>query len=55
VATIFEGRVVRGEPAPSDDETMDVGWFRPEEIDALPQSEATRVTIRDALAGVSYR
>ena len=55
VATIFDGRISAGEPVPSDDETDAVGWFSPEEIEALPQSDATRLTIRDALAGVSYR
>lgn len=54
VATLFAGRIAAGEPAPSDDETAEVGWFAPDEIAALPQTEATRRTIRDLLDGVSY-
>src|SRR5262245_15173251 len=46
VATVFEVRLVSGEPAPSDDETSEVGWFAADELDALPQSEATRLTLR---------
>jgi 8-oxo-dGTP pyrophosphatase MutT (NUDIX family) len=55
IATIFEGRIVDGEPAPSDDETIDVGWFSPDELDALPQSDATRLTIRAVLDGTSFQ
>jgi 8-oxo-dGTP pyrophosphatase MutT (NUDIX family) len=55
VATIFAARIVEGEPAPSDDETCDVGWFAPDELDALPQSDATRLTLREALSGHSFR
>ncbi len=28
VVTIFEGRVLDGEPRPGDDETIDAAWFR---------------------------
>jgi 8-oxo-dGTP pyrophosphatase MutT (NUDIX family) len=55
IATIFETRLVSGEPAPSDDETIDVGWFAPDELDALPQSDATRLTLREVLAGTSFQ
>jgi 8-oxo-dGTP pyrophosphatase MutT (NUDIX family) len=55
IATIFEARLVSGEPAPSDDETIDVGWFAVDELDALPQSEATRLTLREVLAGSSFQ
>ncbi len=55
VATYFEGRITAGEPVPSDDETDDVGWFAPDELDALPQTDAARMTLRDLLDGVSYR
>jgi 8-oxo-dGTP pyrophosphatase MutT (NUDIX family) len=55
VATFFAGRIAAGVPAPSDDETIDVGWFALEELGALPQSEATRTTLRDLLDDVSYR
>ncbi len=55
VATVFEARIVTGEPAPSDDEIDAIGWFRPDELGALPQSAATRALLRDLLAGVSFR
>jgi 8-oxo-dGTP pyrophosphatase MutT (NUDIX family) len=55
VATIFEARILEGEPAPCDDETCDVGWFAPDELDGLPQSDATRLTLREALSGQSFR
>jgi ADP-ribose pyrophosphatase YjhB (NUDIX family) len=55
VLTLFAGRIVAGEPAASDDETTAVGWFHPDELDALPQSDASRATLRDALAGISFR
>ncbi|HEV7134549.1 MAG TPA: NUDIX domain-containing protein [Gaiellaceae bacterium] len=54
IVTIFEARLVAGEPAPSDDETIDVGWFTREEIDALPQSDAMRATLRDVFSGESF-
>ena len=55
VATIFDGRIVSGEPAPSDDETIDVGWFAPDALDVLEQSEATRLTLRAVLEGKSFQ
>jgi len=55
IVTIFEARLVEGEPTPSDDETIDVGWFAPGEIDALPQSDAMRLTLRELFSGESFR
>jgi 8-oxo-dGTP pyrophosphatase MutT (NUDIX family) len=56
VATIFEGRIVAGEPvAPGDDEVSAIGWFAPDELDELPQTAATRAILCDVLAGVSFR
>lgn len=55
VVTVFDARIVAGEPAPSDDETSEVGWFAPQEIESLPQSEAMRATLRELLAGRSFR
>jgi 8-oxo-dGTP pyrophosphatase MutT (NUDIX family) len=55
VSTIFEAHVETGEPAPGDDEVDAVGWFRRDELDALPQSPATRSILGDVLAGVSFR
>ena len=31
------------------------GGFAPDELDALPQTDAARMTLRDLLDGVSYR
>lgn len=56
IATVFSGRIVAGEPrAPEDDEVEAVGWFREDELGTLPQSDATRSTLADVLAGVSFR
>ena len=55
IVTVFEARLVSGEPAPSDDETIDVGWFTRAEIEALPQSDAMRATLRDVFSGESFR
>jgi 8-oxo-dGTP pyrophosphatase MutT (NUDIX family) len=56
VATVFEARIVDGEPAaPGDDEVDAVEWFLPEDIDRLEQSPATRSMLADLLAGVSFR
>jgi ADP-ribose pyrophosphatase YjhB (NUDIX family) len=54
VVTVFEARIAGGEPRAGDDETIDVGWFAPDEIDTLPQSDATRATLRELLAGRSF-
>jgi 8-oxo-dGTP pyrophosphatase MutT (NUDIX family) len=55
VVTIFSARIVSGEPRPGDDETQDVGWFLPEELDALELSPASRQTIACVLEGVPFR
>ena len=54
VVTVFEARIVAGEPAPSDDETQRVGWFSPEEIERLERSPATREVLRCVLAETSF-
>ena len=55
VVTIFEAGSLSGEPRPGDDETQDVGWFAPGELDGLELSAATRLTLDSALGGVSFR
>ena len=55
VATVFEARIVDGEPAPGDDEVDAVGWFGPEDLHGLEQSPATRAILADLLAGISFR
>lgn len=49
VVTIYEGRIVQGEPVPDEDEVDAARWFAREEIDALAQSAATRAILRDLL------
>jgi ADP-ribose pyrophosphatase YjhB (NUDIX family) len=34
VSTMFDARVVAGEPRPDDDETTEVAWFEPAELEA---------------------
>jgi ADP-ribose pyrophosphatase YjhB (NUDIX family) len=55
VATVFEGRILAGEPARGDDEVDAVGWFRGDELDELEQSPATRSILADLLTGVAFR
>jgi 8-oxo-dGTP pyrophosphatase MutT (NUDIX family) len=45
VITVYDARIVSGVPAPSDDETQDVGWFGPEEIETFEFHPATRRTL----------
>jgi len=54
VVTIFEARLLEGEPRPGDDETIDVGWFSEDELASLPMSEATRLTLRGVLDAVPF-
>ena len=49
VVTVFEARIVGGDPAPSDDETQAVGWFTLDELDALELAPSTRTTLRALL------
>lgn len=55
VVTVFEARIVSGEPAPSDDETKDVGWFTPDEIESLDRAPSTRETLLCLLAGSAFQ
>jgi len=55
VVTVFEARIVAGEPSPSDDETQDVGWFTPEQIDALELAPSTRETLACLFSGVEFQ
>jgi 8-oxo-dGTP pyrophosphatase MutT (NUDIX family) len=49
VVTVYEARIVAGEPVASDDETQAVGWFTPAEIGALELVPSTRETLRELL------
>jgi 8-oxo-dGTP pyrophosphatase MutT (NUDIX family) len=55
VVTVFEARIVAGEPSPSDDETQAVGWFTPEQIGALELAPSTRETLACLHAGVEFQ
>ena len=50
VPIVFEAEVVSGEPAPDGDETLEVGWFHPDELDALDVTPVNRHLLRSALA-----
>jgi len=52
VVTAFDASVVDGVPRPDDDETSEVGWFRPDELPLDEMGELTRALVRDlGLAG----
>jgi 8-oxo-dGTP pyrophosphatase MutT (NUDIX family) len=46
VVTVYEARIVAGDPAPSDDETQAVGWFSFDELAGLELAPSTRETLR---------
>src|SRR5580765_5573513 len=46
VVTVFEARIVAGDPVASDDETQNIGWFHPAEIESLEHSPASREVLR---------
>jgi ADP-ribose pyrophosphatase YjhB (NUDIX family) len=50
VVAVYEARLVGGVPEPDHDETQAVGWFRPDELDALEIHPSTRATLRAVLA-----
>jgi 8-oxo-dGTP pyrophosphatase MutT (NUDIX family) len=55
IVTVFEARIVAGEPSPSDDETQAVGWFSEEELDALELAPSMRETLRSLFAGAAFQ
>jgi 8-oxo-dGTP pyrophosphatase MutT (NUDIX family) len=54
VTTVFEARILSGEPAASDDETAEVRWAAAEEAFALGLSPATRWMLSQLLDGRSF-
>jgi len=54
VVTVFEARIGAGDPSASDDETQAVGWFRPDEIEALELAPSTRETLHCLLVGRDF-
>jgi 8-oxo-dGTP pyrophosphatase MutT (NUDIX family) len=49
VVTVFELRLLDGEPHAGDDETQAVGWFAADELDGLEIAASTRATLRTLL------
>ena len=47
VVTVFDATVISGIPRPDEDETSDVGWFRPEELPIAEMGGLTRALFRD--------
>jgi 8-oxo-dGTP pyrophosphatase MutT (NUDIX family) len=47
VATIFDARVVDGIPRPDGDETIEVGWFSPRQLGAIPLTEFTETLFKE--------
>ena len=54
IVTLFEARLLSGEPHAHDDETIDAGWFTPEEIDALDLAPSMRHTLPLLLADTAF-
>jgi 8-oxo-dGTP pyrophosphatase MutT (NUDIX family) len=54
VVTVFEARIGAGDPSASDDETQAVGWFRPDEIEALELAPSTGETLQCLLVGRDF-
>lgn len=54
VTTVFDARILSGEPAPSDDETAEVRWAEPAEAFELALSPATRRILVQLLDGRSF-
>lgn len=49
VSVVFEAEIVSGTPRPGDDETQDVGWFAPAELEALELRATTRGVFTELL------
>jgi 8-oxo-dGTP pyrophosphatase MutT (NUDIX family)/predicted kinase len=47
VVTVFDATVISGNPRPDEDETSEVGWFRPEELPIDEMGGLTKALFRD--------
>jgi 8-oxo-dGTP pyrophosphatase MutT (NUDIX family) len=47
VVTVFDATVIDGTPRPDEDETSDVGWFRPDELPVSQMGRLTQAIFRD--------
>jgi 8-oxo-dGTP pyrophosphatase MutT (NUDIX family) len=45
VTIVYEAELVSGTPRPGDDETQDVGWFSPDDLDTLDLRPTARATL----------
>ena len=49
VMTVYEARVLDGLPRPNGSETLDVGYFRPDEVDRLNTAKWLPPVLREAV------
>jgi 8-oxo-dGTP pyrophosphatase MutT (NUDIX family) len=49
VVTVFAAEIVSGTPQPGDDETQDVAWFAPDELEGLGLSGPSRAQLEALL------
>jgi 8-oxo-dGTP pyrophosphatase MutT (NUDIX family) len=54
VTTIFEARLLAGEPHAHDDETIDAGWFHREEIESLELAPSMQRTLGHLLTDSTF-
>jgi 8-oxo-dGTP pyrophosphatase MutT (NUDIX family) len=47
VVTVFDATVIDGTPRPDEDETSDVGWFKPDELPVSEMGRLTQAIFRD--------
>jgi 8-oxo-dGTP pyrophosphatase MutT (NUDIX family) len=47
VVTVFHATVIDGIPRPDDEETSEVGWFRPQELPTDQMGRLTKALFRD--------
>lgn len=49
VSLVYEATVVGGEPRPDDEETSEVGWFHPHEVESIDLNEFNRRLLEASL------
>ena len=50
VPIVYEATVESGEPTPDGEETSEIGWFRPNELETIDLNDLNRVLLAAALA-----
>jgi 8-oxo-dGTP pyrophosphatase MutT (NUDIX family) len=53
VPIVYEATVESGQPTPDNDETSEVGWFHPDDLDTLDLNDLNRHLLAAALSDVS--